>query len=282
MTGGPPGSAPDKEPGSEALAQLSGRVREALGLDYPPARHADLWRGLQRAAAERGQSAPRFCAELLAAPEPAALQSLARVLTVGETYLFREPRTLMAIAGQALPDVIERRRDTRRLRLWSAACCSGEEAYMLAILALQCVPDPQAWDIQVLGTDLNDRFLDRARHGRYGAWSFREAPLWLKAGYFERTDDGLLAPVAAIRERVSCARPNLVDSADRGWPGDASIDVALCRNVLMYFSPEASHAALARLVTAIAPGGWVAVGSCEWPLVRAAGLQPVSFGETIL
>jgi chemotaxis protein methyltransferase CheR len=95
-------------------------------------------------------------------------------LTVGETHFFRNRPQFEALERHILPEIIDRRRDTRRLRLWSAACSTGEEPYSLAILVDRLLADRAAWDVRILATDINRAALERARRGRYGAWSFRE------------------------------------------------------------------------------------------------------------
>src|SRR5262245_53252795 len=113
-------------------SQVSERIATTMGLHYPAERWADLQRGLERAAKELGFANAAACGRWLssATPTKAQLDVLASHLTVGETYFFREKNTFEGLAGTILPELVQaRRRCGKRLRIWSAACCTGEEPY---------------------------------------------------------------------------------------------------------------------------------------------------------
>jgi len=272
------------EPCWPALSRL---VADTLGLHFPPERYADLRRGFLPAARELGFDDPAECARrLLAQPgHRGGIQALASHLTVGETYFFRDRPALDALAGEILPPLIRQRRDLgqRYLRLWSAACCTGEEAYTLAILLHRLLPDPQDWRITVAATDVNPRFLDKARAGRYGDWSFRDAPDWLRRDYFRRGADGSHAVIPEIRAMVRFVRLNLADG-DPAWDDvDAGeMDVIFCRNTLMYFTPAQMARVVARFHRRLAPGGWLAVSPGEASTALFPGYAPVYFPDAIL
>ena len=181
---------PDHETPWTRLSEL---VAERIGLHFPNERLADLQRGLAGAAAEFGFADVATCADwLLGAPlTRTQLQVLASHLTIGETYFFRDKKTFDVLASRVLPDLIHARRGReQRLRLWSAACCSGEEAYSLAILLHQLLPDLADWQVTILATDINARFLRKAVEGSYGEWSFRDAPSGFKERYFHPAGNG--------------------------------------------------------------------------------------------
>ena len=171
-------------------SRLSELIAARTGLHFPPERHADLQRAVVAAAPEFGFTNDRACAEWLlsARLSSADLRTLATHLTIGETYFFRERPSFNAIANEVLPVLTHRRRaGNKRLRIWSAACSTGEEAYSLAILVQQTLPDWQDWNINILATDINPMFLRKAEAGIYGEWSFRESgpdfrPALLHAG----------------------------------------------------------------------------------------------------
>src|SRR4030081_182852 len=148
----PLGGLPARDRGTP-WARLSALIAERMGLHFPLERLTDLQRGLAGAADEMGFDDVAACADwLLSAPlTKAHLQVLASHLTIGETYFFRDKRTLDVLAGRVLPELIQARRGhEQRLRLWSAACCSGEEPYSLAILLHQVLPDLAEWHITIL------------------------------------------------------------------------------------------------------------------------------------
>ena len=162
----------------DSLSRLSTIVSAQLGLHFPPHRAADLERGVRGAAHDLGFPSVEACVEsLLSTPLSAPqIDALAQHLTVGETYFFREKNTFDALGKTALPSLIEARRNEKRLRLWSAGCCTGEEPYSLAILLSRLLPDISTWHITILATDINSRFLQKAGVGVYSNWSFRATP----------------------------------------------------------------------------------------------------------
>jgi chemotaxis protein methyltransferase CheR len=249
------------------LSDLAGFVAATLGLHFPPERYADLRRGFTCAAREFGFDDARACADWLLAQgtHPGRIQVLARHLTVGETYFFRDRPALDALAEQMLPALLRARRGRdQRLRLWSAACCTGEEAYTLAILLHRLLPDLRDWRITVMATDVNTDFLRKAERGRYGEWSFRDAPGWLKPRYFRRDADGAYTIIPEIRKMVDFACLNLVDGPGACDSLDiGAMDIIFCRNALMYFTESQMARAVGLLHDRLAPGGWLAVSPSE-------------------
>jgi len=104
-----------------------------------------------------------------------------------------------------------RRGTERRLRIWSAACCTGEEPYSIAIVLNQIIPDLDTWNITIIGTDINPVFVQRARAGLYRDWSFRATPRWIKQKYFKASTDGNLEILPCIKRMVSFSCLNLAE-----------------------------------------------------------------------
>lgn len=247
------------------------RVRELLarhlGLDFPAERLPELLRGFAAAARDAGlPDAGALAQRLLTAPvpQPTLLQQLARHLTIGETYFFRDPALMQALAREVLPSLIrERRGRDQRLRLWSAGCSSGEEPYTLAILLHQLLPDLAQWQVSILATDLNPTALHKAQEAAYGEWSFRNVPQAVRDRYFSK-HHGRYVLDPQVRRLVRLEPLNLVDDA---WPcvqqAQQPFDLVVCRNVLMYFRAQQARGVLVRLQDALAEGGWLALGPCE-------------------
>jgi chemotaxis protein methyltransferase CheR len=247
--------------------RLSEFVAEKTGLHFPPERWSDLQCGLAGAATELGFEDVAVCTDwLLSAPlTTAELQILASHLTIGETYFFREKQTFEVLAHRVLPGLIRSRRGReQRLRLWSAGCCTGEEAYSLAILLRQLIPDLADWQVTILATDINPHFLRKAVVGSYGEWSFRDSPAGFKELYFHRNKAGRYVVVPEIKAMVTIEHLNLVED---GYPSPATdtnaMDLIFCRNVLMYFTPAQTCKAIGRLHRSLLDGGWLAVSPCE-------------------
>jgi chemotaxis protein methyltransferase CheR len=246
------------------LQRFQALLREVSGLELPEARRPDLQRAVDRALAATGladaDALHRHLREPAGRP---ALEAFVGDLTIGETHFFRNRPQFQALERHILPELIERRRGSRRLRLWSAACSTGEEPYSLAIVLERLLPDRASWDVRILATDINRSALERARRGRYGAWSFREVPDDITSTFFVRRG-ATLEVTGRVRQAVSFAHLNL---AGDHWPSAAThtldLDLVLCRNVLIYFGEELSHQVADRLHGALTAGGWLLVAPAE-------------------
>ena len=252
---------------AELLAAVSRAVEAQLGLHYPPERWADLERGLRGAAEELGFDSLEKCARTLAFGgfERAQIDALAGQLTIGETYFFRDPAAFKTLTMQIVPALVAEKRDrTKRLRIWSAGCCTGEEPYSIAIALQESLPDIGEWQVTILGTDINPRFLATAAAGIYGPWSFRGVPEETRRAWFRTLPDGRWEVVPRIREMVTFAYVNLVED---GWPSHATqtsaMDLIFCRNVLMYFSRERGQRVVASLCRALVAEGRLMVSTTE-------------------
>lgn len=258
------------------LGPLSEFVAERLGLYFPPDRWGDLGRAMETVRQEFGFADVSQCARwMMSVPlTPKQVDVLVNVLTVGETYFFREKELFAVLEGQILlPLVGARRARDQRLRIWSVACCTGEEAYSLAILVHRLLPDLSQWNVTILASDINRQFLAKARTGEYREWSFRDAPEWLKENYFTARDAGCYVIKPEIRRMVTFSPLNLVEDC---YPspvnGIHSMDLILCRNVLMYFDPGQATKAIRKLAASLVPGGWLTVSPCEVAVVTAPNL----------
>ena len=271
----------DRSAGAPLVAEFSGFLAERIGLHFPPARHDELRLRMEGAARHFGQPDADACMGwLMAAPlAREQVEALAGQLTVGETYFFREPDIFQAIAQRILPELIRARAGRRRLRLWSAGCSSGEEAYSLAIALERMGEVLEGWEVTLLATDINPGFLRKGAEACYGEWSFRGVEPELKERYFKRNHEGRHELAARIRDRVNFAYLNLAEDAFPSLlTNTTAIDLILCRNVLMYFAPEVITRIGARLRDALSEDGALFVGAAETLLVRPAGMRSEQFG----
>jgi chemotaxis protein methyltransferase CheR len=270
----------------DLLSRFSGWVAEQMGLHFGPERRSDLQRGLEATGRELGLGDAGTCLQrLLTGPiSKQQFEILARHLTVGETYFFRDQRGLEILEKEILPELVQsRRRGERCLRVWSAGCATGEEAYSLAILLTRMLPDWSDWAITVLGTDINPQALEHAQQGVYGEWSFRGAPPWLKDRFFQPVAPGRYRLIPQIRRMVTFAALNLArDPYPSLLNNTNAMDVIVCRNVVMYFSPEQARQVLARLRLCLVEGGWLLGSPTEGSYLTESGLTAVSFpGATL-
>jgi chemotaxis protein methyltransferase CheR len=193
-----------------------------------------------------------------ARPGDPELCALAERLTVGETYFFRHQVQLEALVEKVLPWV---QRGGRSARVLSAGCSTGEEAYSLAILGRES-PRVDAERLFITGVDLNRRAIANARWAQYAPWSLRATPEPLRQRWFDALPDGGFALRTELRDAVVFEERNLLEEAPAFWaPG--SFDVILCRNVLIYFSPQTARRVIARLEQSLTPGGFLFLGPAE-------------------
>ncbi len=265
----------------ELLAACQRWIDQHWGLHFPPEKWHDLNRHLDLLAPELNYDTAQSLARSLLQGSLSRQreQRLVQELTVGETYFFRDRACFQALAHTFLAPLITRRRGGRRtLNLWSAGCCTGEEAYSLAMLIGELLDDEDNWQINIVGTDLNRAFLDKARSGVYGAWSFRRVEPGRKIVCFRPEATAGQTRLWRIRDRwknrvrffeLNLAEPTYPDPTR----GLAELDLIICRNVLMYFSPAQAIAVLHRLTRCLSDDGLLLVGAVDGGYCQAAGLN---------
>jgi chemotaxis protein methyltransferase CheR len=198
----------------------------------------------------------------------------------GETYFFRDHGQFDLLRLRLLPELIERRRTAKTLRVWSAGCASGEEAYSLAIVVDMLLPERDDWEILILGADLDQAALAKARRGSYGKWSFRMAPPALQERYFKRQGDEWTLD-ERIRRMVTFRAGDLIrDPIPAQELG--SMDLILCRNVFIYFGADAVTAVADKLAAALSEGGYLMTGHTELIGQRMRNMQNRLFAEGVV
>jgi chemotaxis protein methyltransferase CheR len=266
-----------------SLARVAELVAAEFGIQARDAHFADLARALEAIRRERGDASPAdVAAWLLASPAtPEKRDALAHHVTVGETYFFREPKMFEALTHHVLPEIVRRKRDAgvRSLRIWSAGCATGEEAYSIA-MTLENMPALDGWDVTISATDINPRFLKTAADAVYPSWSFRGVAPDIQRLYFTAAGKSH-ALVARMRDRVRFSRLNLARDLQSAAGEFGDFDLIVCRNVLMYFTPAAARAAVGRLAGALARGGWLAVGAAEYSQTMFKDFDQTAVGEAL-
>ena len=191
--------------------------------------------------------------------EPSLADQVVEALLNNETYFFRDRSPFDLLASHALPTLARRHAKSRRIRIWSAGCSTGQEAYSLAMMFAENALAWQGWTIDILATDVSNSAIDRARRGVYTQFEVQRG-LGIKQmiRWFEEAEGGWRA-VEALRKPVRFQVHNLLEKPPH--PGD--FDIVLCRNVLLYLSPEKRTLAFERLSSAMAPDGWLLLGAGE-------------------
>jgi chemotaxis protein methyltransferase CheR len=196
---------------------------------------------------------------LVMGKEPNLSQMVVEALLNNETYFFRDRAPFDLLQRYALPELAQRRHKSKRLRIWSAGCSTGQEVYSLAMLFAE---EPQkwlGWTIDILGTDVSTSCIDRARHGVYSQFEVqRGLAIGQTIRWFEECSDGWRA-VEPLRKPLRFQVHNLLEPAPH--PGD--FDIVLCRNVLLYLNPDRKTLAFERIAGAMAEDGWLMLGAGE-------------------
>ncbi|MGE5756614.1 MAG: CheR family methyltransferase [Planctomycetaceae bacterium] len=247
----------------EALAHLIGT---RTGLTFTPERRAGVELAIRRAMARARVSDPARYLDRIK-HDDALLDDLIGALTIGETYFFREPAQFRFIRDVILPELQRTRGAEHTIRVWSAGCASGEEAYSLAMLFDE---EGLSGRIHLLATDISRAALAKARPAIYSAWSLRGEGAAAARPYLSRVGDrNVVDP--SIRTRVSFEYLNLaLDLYPSYASGTWGMDLILCRNVLIYFDRATVRNVAGRLYASLAEGGWLITASSDPPLAEWA------------
>jgi chemotaxis protein methyltransferase CheR len=258
----------------DAIARL---VSEHTGWLFGPTRRDDAESGIRRAMSKASVADPVDYLELLTSRAD-ALDALIAELTVGETYVLRDSTQFDFIRRVVLPGLQAVRGPEHVLRVWSAGCASGEEAYSLAIALDQCGMLGRA---QIVGTDISRPSLARAAAGTYGPWSLRGVSDQVLARYFQSVA-GRQVVDGRIKNAVSFRYLNLAqDVYPALMSGIWNMDLVVCRNVLIYFDRQTVTDVAARLFESLAPGGWLVAGATDPSLSELAALETVVTREGV-
>jgi chemotaxis protein methyltransferase CheR len=245
-------------PGADDYVAFCEGVRRLTAIDLLQYKRGQMERRIRSFAGRRGT--PELSAYLrLLHAERGELDAFLDRVTINVSQLWRNPEQWTLLARAILPELAER----GRVRAWSAGCSYGAEAYTLATVTRELVPSLR---VEVKGTDIDRRMVERARTGWFSEEDARTAPPALLARWFDRSDRGWRAR-SEIAARCSFEVGDLL----RGRFGAASHDLILCRNTVIYFTEEIRDRLHERLAEALRPGGYLMVGSTE----RVAGAAEI-------
>ncbi|HEX9243475.1 MAG TPA: protein-glutamate O-methyltransferase CheR [Anaeromyxobacter sp.] len=187
------------------------------------------------------------------------LQKAIELVTTNETYFYREPHQLDALAQEILPELARVRETDRTLRILSAGCSTGEEAYTIAVLVKESRRF-DGWNVEIVGCDISNRCIEHARAGVYGEHAFRNVEAESLRRWFHLRE-GKWSIDVAIKRMVRFSRENLLDP--HALATMARLDVLICRNVLIYFDLPARKQVLAQFHEKLRDGGWLLLGHSE-------------------
>ena len=249
---------------SGTLETFRRKIAQRLGLDFDESKHDFLADVLRQRMSEGGHgSADAYFKAVDGNSSPAESGRLAEALTVTETYFFRNTDHFRALIETVLPErmAIRAGAGTRRLRILSAGCASGEEAYTLAMMIGYHFPGLSAWDIRIRGVDINPAMLAKAKAGLYSPWALRDTPVWAQERHFTQSGGGFRLS-EEIRSKVAFEERNLSETNEELWERE-SFDFIFFRNTMMYLVPDAAARVIARMADALVPGGHLFLGHAE-------------------
>ncbi len=284
--------APPGELGNQDYERFRDLIGARTGMLFGSRRRDALVRGVAEAVGRAGCETPGEYYYLLhrAQVDSQLWEDLIGVITVGETYFFRNPAHFDALRQHILPDLLVRHRDDRRLRIWSAGCATGEEPYSVAMLLRQLLPDIDRWNILILGTDINKQALRRAGTRRYSEGSLRSTDPAIRQRYFTPHggpfDEAGPQPFELcpqVGEMVTFSYLNLVeDSYPSLVTNTNAMDLILCRNVAIYLPQAVIRKLIARFHRCLLPGGWLIVGAAETGSIDCNRLEVRNLSRAIV
>jgi chemotaxis protein methyltransferase CheR len=239
---------------------LAGLLEARTGQQLTMSRRWRIETALSALLRERGiATLDELITILVMGREPSLSQQVVEALLNNETYFFRDRAPFDLLARYALPELHVRRQKNRRIRIWSAGCSTGQEVYSLAMLFAEEPEKWVGWTIDILGTDVSNACIDRARSGSYTQFEVqRGLGINQMIKWFEECPDGWRA-IESLRKPVRYQVHNLLEPA----PHPGGFDIVLCRNVLLYLSPDKKALAFERLAGAMAEDGWLMLGAGE-------------------
>jgi len=239
---------------------LAGLLEARTGQQLTLSRRWRIETALSALMRERGISTlDELITILVMGKEPNLSQQVVEALLNNETYFFRDRAPFDVLQRYALPELAQRREKSKRLRIWSAGCSTGQEVYSLSMLFAEEPDKWRGWTIDILGTDVSTLCIDRARAGSYSQFEVqRGLAIGQMIKWFEECADGWRA-VEELRKPVRFQVHNLLEPA----PHPGGFDIVLCRNVLLYLSPDKKALGFERLAGAMAEDGWLMLGAGE-------------------
>lgn len=193
--------------------------------------------------------------------DPTELEEVINAFTINETYFYRELHQLECLSRHLLPAVVSARGPGDKVRIWSNPCSTGEEPYSIAIWLLENWAMVDAYNIEIVGSDIDTDVLEAAKIGAYGERALSRLPEDVADRYFEPELDGDRQIIQDLRESVAFRPVNLIDAGSMANAG--VFDVIFCRNVLIYFDETSRASAVENLYRALTPGGYLCLGHTE-------------------
>jgi chemotaxis protein methyltransferase CheR len=235
-------------------------VHELTGISLGDSKRELLYSRLARRLRQLQLSSfSEYCA-LVEQGEGGELQELTNAITTNLTSFFRENYHFEQLLAEALPYIASQRAQSRRVRLWSAGCSTGEEPYSMAMVVREALPDFAKWDVRVLATDIDSKVMQTAAAGVYAADRLKGVDEQRRARWFEGDQQGQHYTASdELKSLITFKHLNLLHA----WPIKGPFDVIFCRNVTIYFDRDTQRELFERMADVQEPGGWLFIGHSE-------------------
>jgi chemotaxis protein methyltransferase CheR len=264
------------------FATVASLLHDAAGLSFDDSRRDSLGFSIaERMQVTQSPDVAAYLALLVGPSGSHERQALLDEVTIPETHFFRNPPQIRALRKYVLPELLRQAAAGKKLRVWSAGCSTGEEAYTIAILIRELLPASVDWDIKVIATDVSTRALTAGQNAHYGERAFvMTDPLDLSRWFVLDTATGSWVVRDEVRDLVEFRHHNLVNDAPPFDEGE--VDLILCRNVTIYFDRETTRRLMKRLHTRLRDGGYLFLGHAETLWQISDDFSLVSLGDAFV
>ncbi|WP_337907143.1 CheR family methyltransferase [Iningainema tapete] len=206
---------------------------------------------------------------------------LIKLLTNTDSYFFRDKEQFSLLRYYIFPELIKRHYSTKTIRICSAGCSSGEEPYSIAIILKEIIPNFEEWNVLILGLDINQAVLNKAKTGIYTSWSFRNIDPYIQQRYFKLFNEHYHIH-ESIKQMVKFININLVQDVIQTQNEMRDMDLIVCRNVFIYFEVEAIAKVLDKFYHMLKPSGYLLTGHTELYHQNLSQFETQLFPESVV
>lgn len=207
---------------------------------------------------------------------PKLKDQIIEAMTTNETYFFRDQHPFEALQKEIIPSFVEKNRTSKTLKVWSAACSTGQEPYSISMIIAEHFPALASWRTEILATDISRQAVQKGQEGRFTQVEVnRGLPITMLIKYFKQ-DGAFWRADVKLKKILKFQNFNLMAP----FAGKNNFDLILCRYVLIYFDQQTKKQILNKLVTSLAPGGFLVLGATETPVGLPDSMKRMMFGKT--